>query len=67
MKIVISLIVGVVLGVLYQQSLDRRIISELGDSVDFSAAYYDSGIREYQDSALIHRAEAYELGYRGWY
>ncbi|MBP5135712.1 MAG: hypothetical protein ILP23_00100 [Paludibacteraceae bacterium] len=47
--------------------MDRRIISELGDSVDFSAAYYDSGIREYQDSALIHRAEAYELGYRGWY
>lgn len=55
------------IGVLYQQSLDRRIITELGDSADFSAAYYDSGIREYQDSALIHRAEAYELGYRGWY
>lgn len=67
MKIVISLVVGVALGVCYQQSLDNRIITELGDSVDFSAAYYDSGNHQYMDSALIHRAEAYELGYRGWY
>lgn len=67
MKIIVSAIVGMAVGILYQQSLDSRIITELGDSVDFSAAYYDSGIREYQDSALIHRAEAYELGYRGWY
>jgi hypothetical protein len=67
MKIIIAAIVGMAVGILYQQSIDSRIITELGDCADFNAAYFDSGIREYQDSAMIHRAQAYELGYRGWY